>query len=130
MTEHQAHYAVNTKKRRSPIIAGVAGFLLPGCGQIYCRQDNKGVFLLAFSLLGHWLTAGLSSLLICPAMGLDAFLAAKQINRGKIIGRWEFFPGLHPLNHIPARTILLSIVFLIATITVIRIVRFASDTGF
>ena len=115
------------KNHPSPVLTAVLSFLLPGLGQILCRQDNKGVFLLGMSLLGHWLTAGLSSLLLCPAMSLDAWLIAKKINGDSNVGRWEFFPGIKPLNAIPPRIILMLIVALIATITVIRVVKFASD---
>src|ERR1700689_5831823 len=112
---------------KSPGFIAVLSFLLPGIGQIICRQDNKGVFLLGMSLLGHWLTAGLSSLLLCPAMSLDAWLIARKINRHSTPGRWEFFPGIKPLNAIPPRVILMLIVLLIAAITVIRVVNFAAD---
>jgi hypothetical protein len=112
---------------KSPALAAILSFLLPGLGQILCRQDNKGVFLLGMSLLGHWLTAGLSSLLLCPAMSLDAWLITKKINADSNVGRWEFFPGIKPLNVIPPRIILMLIVAMIAAITVIRVVKFASD---
>ena len=115
------------KKSKTPLLAAALSFLLPGLGQILCRQDNKGVFLLGMALLGHWLTAGLSSLLLCPAMSLDAFLIARKISRHATLGRWEFFPGLKPLNAIPPRIILMFIVLLIAAITVIRVVNFAAD---
>src|SRR5580704_7441703 len=94
------------KTHQSPALAAVLSFLLPGLGQILCQQDNKGIFLLGVSLLGHWLTAGLSSLLLCPAMSLDAWLIAKKINGNSTVGRWEFFPGVKPLNAIPPRIIL------------------------
>jgi TM2 domain-containing membrane protein YozV len=115
------------KTHPSPALAAILSFLLPGLGQILCRQDNKGVFLLGMSLLGHWLTAGLSSLLLCPAMSLDAWLITKKINADSNVGRWEFFPGIKPLNVIPPRIILMLIVAMIAAITVIRVVKFASD---
>jgi len=112
---------------KSPALAAILSFLLPGLGQIICRQDNKGVFLLGMSLLGHWLTGGLSSLLLCPAMSMDAWFIARKINGNSTIGRWEFFPGVKPLNAIPPRVILMFIIAWIAFITVIRVVNFASD---
>src|ERR1700691_5723252 len=113
------------KAHPSPVLAAVLSFLLPGLGQILCHQDNKGIFLLGMSLLGHWLTGGLSSLLLCPAMSLDAFLTAREINKNASAGRWEFFPGIKLLNSIPPRFILIFIVLLIAAITVFRIRNFA-----
>jgi hypothetical protein len=114
-------------RARSPGWAAVLSLVLPGLGQIYCRQDNKGVFLAGMSLLGHWSTGGMSSLLLAPAMSLDALLIARKLNRGAAVRRWEFFPGIKSLNSIPPRIILLVIAGLIATLTVIHIVRFASD---
>ena len=117
----------NRRNNKSPGLAAILSFLLPGLGQIICHQDNKGVFLLGISLLGHWLTAGLSSLLLCPAMSWDAWLIAKKINGNSNVGRWEFFPGIKPLNAIPPRIIVMFIVAMIAAITVIRVVNFAAD---
>ncbi|HEX3799851.1 MAG TPA: hypothetical protein VH413_14240 [Verrucomicrobiae bacterium] len=112
---------------RSTFFAAVLGFILPGTGQMYCKQDNKGVFLIGFFLLGHWATNGISSLFLCPAMGLDAFLIARKINRGLGVARWEFFPGIKFLNRLPQRVMPLAIVILLTTITIIRILIYASD---
>ncbi len=114
-------------RRRSPGLAGVLGFFLPGVGQIYCWQDYKGVFLFGFFLLGHWATAGVSSLFLCPLMGLDAGMIAKKINRGLSIARWEFFPAIKFLNRLRPRVIPLAIIVLVATITLIRIIHYGSD---
>lgn len=115
-----------TGSGKSPWLAALLSLLVPGLGPIYCRQDNKGVFLVGMSLLGQWSTGGLSSWLLCPAMAVDAFLLARKLNTGKVIERWEFFPGIKPLNSIPPRIILLAVVILVAALTVVHIRQFVS----
>jgi len=114
-------------RAKSPAVAALLSLMLPGLGQIHCRQDNKGVFLLGMALLGHWSTGGLSSLFLCPAMAADAFMIARKLNSGTPAARWEFFPAIKRLNAIPPRIILITIVLAIAALTVLHIVRFASD---
>lgn len=118
---------VEVKPAQNSILAALLGLLLPGAGQIYNRQDNKGIFLVGFFLLGHWATGGISSLVLCPAMSADAFMIARKINRGEQIERWEFFPAIKPLNKLPPLIMPLAIVILIAAITLARIVIYASD---
>jgi hypothetical protein len=119
----------NTEKprRKSSALATVLSLLLSGLGQIYCLQDNKGVYLAGVSLLGHWTTGGISSLLLFPVMSLDALMIARKINQGAPVRRWEFFPGIRPLNNLPPRILPLAVLALIAAITVARIVIYASD---
>jgi TM2 domain-containing membrane protein YozV len=108
------------------MLSAVLSFLLPGVGQIYCGQDNKGVFLIGFSLLGLWSTNGMTCLFLCPLLAWDAFLIATKINRGLAAQRWEFFPGIKPLNSIPPRVVRVAIVALIAAVIVLHIVHYAS----
>jgi hypothetical protein len=112
---------------KSPWLAALLSLLLPGSGQIYCRQDNKGVFLIGMSLLGQWSTGGMSSWILCPVMALDAFMIARKLNGGGVIQRWEFFPGIKALNFLPTRIILLAVAALVAALTVVHIVHFAAD---
>jgi hypothetical protein len=113
--------------RRSPIFAAFLSVFLPGLGQLYCCQDNKGIFLIGVFLLAHWSTGGLSSWILCPAMAGDALLIARSFNDGKIIRRWEFFSGIRTLNPLPPRIMLLAIVMLVAALTVVHILLFAAD---
>ncbi len=115
------------KRHKHPWLAALLSLLLPGLGQIYCAQDNKGVFLAGMALLGQWSTGGLSSWLLCPAMALDAFMIARKLNEPAEVGRWEFFPGLKPLNSLPTRVMLMAVVLLVAALTVVHIRHFASD---
>jgi hypothetical protein len=115
------------RHRHSPVVAACLSLLLPGVGQIVCRQDNKGVLLFGLFVFGHWATGGVSSLIICPAIGMDAYQIARKINNGGVIRRWEFFPAIKGLNSLPSRLILLAVVVLIAALAVIRIVRYAAD---
>lgn len=113
--------------RKSPWLAALLSLVLPGSGQIYCGQDNKGVFLLGMSLLGQWSTSGMSSWILCPVMALDAWTIARKIHAGGIIQRWEFFPGIKALNFLPTRIMLLAVAALVAALTVVHIVHFAAD---
>jgi hypothetical protein len=115
------------QRGKSPALAALSSVILPGLGQIYCGQDNKGVFLLGMSLLGYWSTGGLSSLFLCPAIAADALMIARRLNLSATVGRWEFFPAIKLLNAIPPRVILAAIVLAIATLTVLHIVQFASN---
>jgi hypothetical protein len=114
-------------RAKKTFLAAVLSLFLPGTGQIYCEQDNKGVFLLGMSLLGHWSTNGASSWLLFPMAALDAFAIAKKINETGIVGRWEFFPGIPGLSAIPPRIILVAITLWIAFWTVLNIRHFGAD---
>lgn len=113
--------------RKKPWLAALLSLLLPGLGQIYCAQDNKGVFLVGMSLLGQWSTGGLSSWILCPVMAVDALMIARKSNANGEIRRWEFFPGIALLNSIPARIMLFVVVVLVAVLTVVHIRFFAAN---
>ena len=120
---------VSSKKNgsKSAGLAAILSLLLPGAGQIYCGQDNKGVFLLGVGLLGLWSSGGITAWIFCPAAALDAFMLARKINGGMAADRWEFFPGVKVTNGIPTRVVLLAIVGLVATLTLLHIVWYAAD---
>lgn len=109
----------------APGLIAALGFFVPGLGQICCAQDNKGVFLLGMAVLGHWLTGGISTLLLCPMSGLDAFMVARKIRNGSAIRKWAFYPGLGLFDRLPPRVIPMVVVCVILAITVIRIVIYA-----
>jgi len=111
---------------RPPWVAGLLNLILPGLGNIFSGQDNKGIFLIGMALLGQWSSGGLSSLVLCPVMAVDAFLIARKRNRGGTPGRWEFFPGVRFLNALPARIILLGVVVIVAATMVLHIRQFAA----
>jgi TM2 domain-containing membrane protein YozV len=115
------------RPQRSKILASVLGFCLPGAGQIYCAQDNKGVFLIGLFLLGHWATGGISSLLLCPAMSLDALLIAEKMDYGEKVARWEFFPRIKFINKLSPRVVPLAMIIFLAAIIIARILIYASD---
>jgi TM2 domain-containing membrane protein YozV len=72
--------STETGRKKKPWLAALLSLLAPGLGQIYCGQDNKGVFLVGMALLGQWSTGGLSSWILCPAVALDAFMIAGEFN--------------------------------------------------
>jgi TM2 domain-containing membrane protein YozV len=119
--------STETGRKKHPWLAALLSLLLPGLGQIYCGQDNKGAFLVGMALLGQCSTGGLSSWILCPAMALDAFMIASDLNTLSKVGRWEFFPGFKPLHSLPTRVMLMAVVLLLAALTVVHIRHFASD---
>lgn len=114
-------------RAKSPTSAALLSLLVPGLGQIYCCQDNKGVFLIGMSLLGHWATSGATSWVLWPTMAADAWLIAQKLRTGSAVQRWEFFPTIKPLNSVPPRILLLAIVLFIAALTVFHVIHFARD---
>jgi TM2 domain-containing membrane protein YozV len=113
--------------RKSSILASALSFFFPGLGQIYCHQDNKGVFLIAIFLLGYWTTGGTSSFLLSPLLSIDAFMIARQWNQDQPILRWEFFPAWRWLNRLPPRIIVITLLAAVALITVLQIRFYAAD---
>jgi hypothetical protein len=113
-------------KKCHPALAAVLSLFLPGLGHIFsCHQDNKGVFLIGFSLLSFWLTDGISGLCLSPIAALDAFTVARRINSGAMIDRWEFFPGIPFLHKQPAYRILLLLLGIVIAIISVKILRLA-----
>ncbi len=110
---------------KSPALLAALSLFAPGLGQIGCAQDNKGVFLMGMALLGYWLTGGIATLLLCLLSSVDAFVVGRAIQRGSVLRKWDFFPGMKPFEKLPARTIPLIIVLLIFALMTIRIVIFA-----
>ena len=108
-----------------PALLAALSLFIPGLGQIFCAQDNKGVFLMGMALLGYWLTGGIATLLLCLLNSLDAFVVARAIQKGALLRKWDFFPGVKPLEKLPPRTFPLIIVLVILTLMTIRVVIFA-----
>jgi TM2 domain-containing membrane protein YozV len=120
-------FAFQPAKAKSPGLMALFSFLLPGLGQICSGQDNKGVFLLGIALLGHWLTGGISSLLLCPTMSFDAFTIAAKAKRGCALRKWEFFPTIKRLNQLQPRVVPLVIFCITIAILLTRIVLYSRD---
>ena len=86
-----------TASRKSPWLAALLSLLLPGLGSVYCRQDNKGVFLIGMSLLGQWSTGGLSSWILCPVMAVRRISTARENStRANPSGAGNFFRASDP----------------------------------
>lgn len=79
-------------QRKSPPLAALLSFLLVGMGQVYLGQTEKGLMMLAVMLL-LLLTVVLGPLgpILLLLNVSDAFLLARKVNRGRAIGKWEFF---------------------------------------
>lgn len=110
---------------KSPVLMAVLSLFVPGLGQIGCAQDNKGIFLMGMALLGYWLTGGIATLMLCLLSSLDAFAVGRAIQRGAVLRKWEFFPGVKPFDKLPARTVPLIIVLVILVLMTVRVMIFA-----
>ena len=85
-------------QHREPAFAILLSLLYMGLGQIYNGQTTKGLVILLVGLVGfiplHLLTCGLNVLLHIPLhviMVVDALLICQRINRGEMVGEWQFF---------------------------------------
>jgi TM2 domain-containing membrane protein YozV len=77
---------------RDPLfMAFLSGCCLPGVGQLLMGQVMKGLIVFVLTIILAFMTGGISSLLLFPLAGIDAFLLADKIKNGKQIGPWEFF---------------------------------------
>ncbi len=77
---------------RDPVLMGVlSGCCICGLGQIVLGQTIKGFAILLMGVLISVGTAGLGILVIWPLGAIDAYLIAKKLKAGKMVGRWEFF---------------------------------------
>lgn len=69
----------------------LSGCCICGLGQIVLGQTIKGFAILLIGVLISVGTAGLGILVIWPLGAIDAYLIAKKLKAGKMVGRWEFF---------------------------------------
>lgn len=72
-------------------MAVMCAILMTGGGQMYNKQVAKGATLLAgaiFLFLPSW---GLLTLAITVTCIVDAVLIANRLNRGEVVGKWQFF---------------------------------------
>lgn len=71
----------------------LSGLCIAGLGQMVMGQVTKGVvFLLGAMTLGV-ITFGASIIVTWPAMGIDAYMVAKKLQRGEPVTEWECFPS-------------------------------------
>ncbi|WP_230739776.1 hypothetical protein [Methanooceanicella nereidis] len=72
--------------RREPILALVLSFLLPGLGQIYNGDTNRGILFVIGTLMAWLLTSVCIGIFIFLGLWVyamyDAYLTAEKINRG------------------------------------------------
>lgn len=77
---------------RDPLfMAFLSGCCLPGVGQLLMGQVMKGLIVFVLTIILAFMSGGISSLVLFPLAGIDAFLLADKIKNGKRIGSWEFF---------------------------------------
>ena len=112
---------------KPPFLVALLSLFLPGLGQMLCCQDNKGVFLMAVSLLGWWSTQGASALILGPAMALDAYQIALQLTKAEPLRPWEFFSRHPRLNQLKSQVIPWFIILTVAMATFARIVVYSLD---
>jgi TM2 domain-containing membrane protein YozV len=79
-------------QRKSPWLAALLSFVLVGMGQIYIGQIEKGVTMIVIVLsLTIAVAPGPWGIVIVFFNVLDAFVLAQRSNKGRELGRWQFF---------------------------------------
>lgn len=72
---------------KSPGLAAVLSFFLPGLGQIYNGQIAKGLFFVVLAAVFGWLTVVVIGFLLYPILWVygiyDAYKTAERINAGR-----------------------------------------------
>jgi TM2 domain-containing membrane protein YozV len=72
---------------KSPGLAAVLSFFLPGLGQIYNGQIAKGIFFLALASLFMWLMGIVIGFVLYPVLWIyaiyDAYRTAERINAAR-----------------------------------------------
>ena len=75
-----------------PVIALLLSLIFFVCaGQFYNKQVTKGLALLVASVVLAVFTAGLSMLITYPMAIIDAYLIGQRLNRGEVVGEWQWF---------------------------------------
>ena len=74
------------------LMAFLSGCCIGGLGQIVMGQTIKGIICLLGAMALAPLTGGVSIVITWPALGIDAYMVAKQLKAGHTVGVWEFFP--------------------------------------
>lgn len=77
---------------KDPVLMAVlSGCCIAGLGQIVLGQTTKGVAILLASLVLGVLTMGVSIFITWPLGAIDAYLIAKKLREGRVVGQWECF---------------------------------------
>lgn len=79
---------------RDPVFMGLlSGCCIAGLAQIVLGQVIKGFVVMIVHCVLAFATLGLSMILTCPAMGIDAYMVAKKLKSGRAVTEWESFPS-------------------------------------
>lgn len=76
---------------KSPILAALLSFLIPGLGQVYLKQTMKGLALLGGSIAAGILSVGVGGVVIWVVGIVDSYMIGKKLRDGKPVRQWEFF---------------------------------------
>jgi hypothetical protein len=87
----QAARKVQVPPSSHPPVLAVLLSLMPGLGQIYNRQLSKAMAILSIALLLALKTDWRASLVVLPLAAIDAGMIAARLNRGEMVGEWEWF---------------------------------------
>jgi TM2 domain-containing membrane protein YozV len=75
--------------KKEPLFSLVLSFLLPGLGQIYNGQTNRGLIFIICTIASWLLTAACIGIFIFLGIWVyamyDAYTVAQQINRGEAV---------------------------------------------
>jgi hypothetical protein len=79
---------------RDPLLMAVySGCCLAGMGQMVLGQTGKGFVMLLGSVAVAVITGGIGALVLWPLNGIDAYMVASAMKKGKPVGAWDFFPS-------------------------------------
>ena len=81
-------------KRKEPILSLILSFFIPGLGQIYNGQTERGIILIIAAFVSAFLILFLIGIALYLAVWLfsmyDAFISAKKINNGEFVNKKLF----------------------------------------
>lgn len=81
-------------KRKEPILSLILSFFIPGLGQIYNGQTERGIILLIAAFVSAFLILFLIGIALYLAVWVfsmyDAFISAKKINNGEPVNKKLF----------------------------------------
>ena len=83
--------AIRKSNSVNPWLAAVLSLVIAGLGQLILGQVGKGIVVLIVSFVLAIVTGGLSALVMWPAMAIDAYMIAKKLRAGRVVGQWELF---------------------------------------
>jgi TM2 domain-containing membrane protein YozV len=89
--DSSGHVTASIPPKDPVLMAVLSGCCIAGLGQIILGQVTKGVVILLGSIALGAVTMGVSVFVTWPLGAIDAYMIAKKLKEGRIVGQWEFF---------------------------------------